>query len=117
MSTEKYDYDSASYECNALGGHLASVKTPEKVDIVSDLAQGEKIWVGLDDRTQEGVFVWHEDGEVLSESLKEDLFALGQPSNNQGMEHCVHLRLDARDLNDAKCSFEFIFACEMRPGL
>ncbi|GFO03473.1 C-type lectin-related protein 4 [Plakobranchus ocellatus] len=107
-------YESATSKCNAMGGYLASVRTAERLQMAVGLAQGNDMWVGMDDLVQEGEYRWQEDGELLTDTERADVFKPGEPNNN-GNEDCVHYRRSNDQLNDSRCSSLKNALCESPP--
>ena len=108
-------YNQATSQCASMGGYLASVKTAEKLALITDLAKGDKIWVGLDDIEEEGRYVWQEDASILTQAIIDSVFFRGQPSNYRGAEHCIQLMDEKLKLNDVRCSSKSDAVCEISP--
>ncbi|GFR71176.1 C-type lectin-related protein 4 [Elysia marginata] len=115
FQTEKLPYHFAGLRCTELGGYLASAKTAAKLALLVDLVQGQSFWVGLDDRKKNTVFVWAEDNSLLTLKQIQDVFRPGEPSH-QALEHCAGVNLPTEKLDDRKCSFQYNFICEAKPG-
>lgn len=78
-------------EAEFLGGHLATVRSDaESQWIYSTLSSfgdiARHLWIGLNDVSLEGRFVW-----VSGESVGYTNWLLGQPDNNGGVEDYVHM--------------------------
>ncbi|GFR76756.1 C-type lectin-related protein 4 [Elysia marginata] len=107
------NYTIATSQCHSLGGYLASVKTPEKLAMVANFANGADLWVGIDDRVVEGRFIWQEDSSVLTDAVKNAVFAPGQPNNAEGREDCIHYMASRDALNDQHCWDTAYALCEI----
>jgi hypothetical protein len=84
------DYNTALDDCKAHGGTLVLDKSKDVTDFLIDqliyeLGDGSKIWIGLNDKTTEGTYVW-EDGTTLSDYTN---WAPGRNSSNQ-LHDCVN---------------------------
>ncbi|GFO33438.1 C-type lectin-related protein 4 [Plakobranchus ocellatus] len=108
-------YNSATSECNSLGGYLVSVRTAEKLQMVTAFDQGSSIWVGIDDQAKEGQYRWQEDGELLTNAEQTAAFYPGEPNNHENMEDCVLYRSSDDLLNDSYCWFSRKALCESQP--
>ncbi|GFO31983.1 C-type lectin-related protein 4 [Plakobranchus ocellatus] len=115
MITPATTYGHATSVCIDSGGHLASMKTVEKLAMVDSLALGRQLWIGLDDQVDEGVYIWQEDGSQLTDIEMADLFDDNEPNNWRGREDCVHFRGNRGRLNDEPCWSKKIGLCEMSP--
>ncbi|GFR75197.1 lectin C-type domain containing protein [Elysia marginata] len=111
-------YQTAAKRCQDQGAFLASTKTLEKMALLWKLSSrmGPRyFWVGLDDRKVNKVFVWLEDGTVLSPEKTLELFAPGEP-NHMEKEHCVSIRAPVKKLTDRRCVMKHYYFCETKPG-
>ncbi|XP_037083319.1 C-type lectin 1-like isoform X1 [Pollicipes pollicipes] len=81
-------YDRAEQECAELDAHLAVPRTRNQNLCVAGLAGYERVWLGITDREEEGVFK-AADGGVVTAS--EAHWSKGQPDNTVNLEHCVEL--------------------------
>ncbi|GFN96793.1 C-type lectin, partial [Plakobranchus ocellatus] len=108
-------YDQATSLCADSGGYLASVKTVDKLAMVVSLAQGNNLWIGLDDQATEGVYVWQQDFTHLTSTQINDTFTKGEPNNGWNVEDCVHFRGNTGRLNDQHCWDNMLGLCETLP--
>ncbi|GFR61832.1 C-type lectin-related protein 2 [Elysia marginata] len=111
-------YEMAASRCQDQGAFLASTKTLEKMALLWQLSLGMEpryFWVGLDDRGTSKVFVWLEDGTVLSPEKTLELFASGEPDHGD-KEHCASIRTPVEKLSDRRCVLKHYYFCEMKPG-
>ena len=77
------------------------IPSSSKLEILKTLGLGQ-VWVGLDDVTSEGQYVWS-DGRLMT-SQEWSLWAGGEPSTQRN-EDCVVFRGGNREgFNDVKCS-------------
>ncbi|XP_055901599.1 CD209 antigen-like protein 2 [Biomphalaria glabrata] len=105
-------YNDSLYKCQDLGSNLFTIKVPEKLNILLNAVKTFNVeyWIGLNDRDQEGVFRWVDDGSVWTKSFP--LFAPYQPDNMLG-EDCIQYHPIFYPINDYLCSHESRFICEM----
>ena len=101
--------------CRSLGGFLATVKTTQKLQMVIELSGSTNAWVGMDDLAEEGVYLWQEDNQTLTEKVRLEVFVTDNPNNFRGNEDCVEYRSDKSALNDSKCGSLYPALCESRP--
>jgi hypothetical protein len=76
-------------EAVALGGHLASIESQSEQDwIWQTFGAGKErhLWIGLTDVALEGAFVWSSGAPLAYTN-----WTPGEPSNEWGIEHWVHL--------------------------
>jgi len=100
--------------CEALGGQLVILETPERSDAVGETVSAvtsARFWIGLTDRDAEGSWIWV-DGSPLAYTSR---WAPGEP-NDSGGEDCVHNNWNAVGYwNDLDCSSTQPFVCEDVP--
>ena len=92
-----------------MGAHLVEYENQQEIYDVSptlNLAK-KKYWIGLDDITNEGIFVWEHSGQSLSYL---DSWNSGEP-NNHNNEDCVVQRYN-RDWSDIECKEGNYYICE-----
>ncbi|XP_055873401.1 uncharacterized protein LOC129923976 [Biomphalaria glabrata] len=110
QSTERLNFTMARSDCAAKGASLFTVNTFEKLQIAG-LLPGSYL-IGLNDNETEKTFVFEVDNSILDESLKQQLFASGQPDDLYSDEDCVVYVDYFRGLNDISCSRNEIYVCE-----
>jgi hypothetical protein len=104
-------WDNAGEACAALDdgcvlAWLDAVADLEAVRAGIDLrAPGSEVWIGLNDRVEEGRFVWIDGTEPSFTSWAPD-----QPNNGEGIQHCVRMLGDGT-WNDSDCSALYPFTC------
>ncbi|XP_059150281.1 CD209 antigen-like protein E [Physella acuta] len=98
-----------------MGGNLYTVKSQEKLSILWEIVAAERVefWVGLDDLSSVGVWRWADDGTDMADSWGPVIFATGEPSS-PGVEDCVEYQPRIQGLNDAFCSLQSRYLCEMK---
>ncbi|RUS90178.1 hypothetical protein EGW08_002057 [Elysia chlorotica] len=106
-------YKVATRTCASWGGHLASVKTSAKLDLIANISSGESRWIGLDDIDTEGQHIWQSDGSMLTSAEQEAVFGSFEPNNRNGAEDCVEFRRKTQKLNDLPCRYEIRYICEI----
>ncbi|GFO33433.1 hypothetical protein PoB_005993800 [Plakobranchus ocellatus] len=113
LLTKPRSYKSATSECNSLGGYLVSVRTAEKLQMVTAFDEGSSIWVGLDELAQEGQFRWQENGELLTGAEQTAVFHRN-PLTNSNWD-CVLYYYYNDNLHGYNCWKLFPALCESRP--
>jgi Lectin C-type domain/Domain of Unknown Function (DUF1080) len=84
---KKLSWHEARLKCQALGGHLAVVKSEEENRFLMSLMKTHGVtvvWLGATDERVERTWVW-----VDGEPLRYSNWNPGQPNNKQGQEHFV----------------------------
>ncbi|XP_078589882.1 uncharacterized protein LOC144870048 [Branchiostoma floridae x Branchiostoma japonicum] len=110
MNSMRVPYSSASQICRFNGGELPRVKDQGTADFIKELAAGSEVWVGLDDRTDEGQYVWLADGTAIAEG-DYTAWASGQPSDTLSWNDCV--RMDAEgQWTTINCNDFTAYVCE-----
>ena len=92
-----------------MGGHLASIHSQVENDLVTNLAGvGNKIWIGQNDRDEEGTWV-HTDGTKQTWTN----WIAGEP-NGQNNENCAEINYDAGpgEWNDGNCDTPRGYVCK-----
>ena len=106
----EHDYKTSLFVCKAMGAHLVEYENQQEIDaVISALNLGGKSrhWIGLDDITQEGTFVWEHSGQNLSYS---EAWKVGEP-NDRNNEDCVVQHRG--NWSDAECDQVYNYICEM----
>ncbi|XP_072171106.1 CD209 antigen-like protein A [Diadema setosum] len=120
---DQKEWTAARDACGEIGGKLVKFESDAEVATVRNfvmstykLDQFGSVWTGLNDRSNEGTYVW--DGFGGSLSTSSSLWGAGHPDNVYNFwyrsdEDCVELR--GRKLNDLYCADELPFVCEYHP--
>ncbi|PVD31854.1 hypothetical protein C0Q70_07273 [Pomacea canaliculata] len=121
LYTTKQDYQTAKNRCGDDGAHLFNLKSRE-LDVppllllmdtngqVLSSTFGQGLWVGADDITTEGHFLWSDGITLLRDS---GLWERGQPDDGGSNEDCVEvLRPNNVSINDLPCSKKLGFVCQ-----
>ncbi|KAL7739801.1 hypothetical protein ACLKA6_018046 [Drosophila palustris] len=108
--TEKLNWFEAANSCREMGANLASLKSEEEFNAVSERVSSFHYWLGINDLGSEGVFKSTISGKV-AEYVK---WHKGEPNNSNDGEHCVELEWTGgnRAMNDNDCQAKFNFICE-----
>jgi len=96
----------ADCESDGDGTHLVVIDDPAELVQVSTLVGGGDVWVGVDDRIAEDVWL-----TVLGDLAEFLPWAATEP-NDDGNEDCVELRTATRTYNDRECAFVGRYVCE-----
>ncbi len=101
-------WSDAKADCEAMGGHLAVVTSPEENDFVYDHGASLANWIGASDLDVEGTFAW-----VTGEPFAFTNWRVNQPDNYEDNEDAVSFFQDPTwndrsmtDLRAAVCEFE-----------
>ncbi|CAL1525996.1 unnamed protein product [Lymnaea stagnalis] len=108
-STEAQD------SCKSYNGHLYTMRSTEKSDILkrANLVPNNEYWIGLNDREEENVFRWVDNGEIMSQEQRIRLFKPNQPDNADSGEDCVVYDQRTQRLHDDKCHRQKAYICEI----
>ena len=118
VSSKQHTYPIATRDCTAKGGHLVTTKTFEKLELVASLVGDEtKVWIGLDDKPQVGVFVWQDEGQPMSDLVRQLLFRPDWNYDPSDGKNCGILRPGILDLSNTRCRAGLVYVCETKPGL
>ncbi|XP_078365439.1 uncharacterized protein LOC144649742 [Oculina patagonica] len=93
--------------CSTMGSHLVTVHNQEENVYIQHRHNGERSWIGLNDRSVEGSFVW-----TNREISRFRFWASKQPNNFKNQD-CVHT-LGAKGgytWNDVSCNNCYNFTC------
>lgn len=111
---ERLPWTEAKARCEGLGFNLISIGSAEEDRFLFESlsAEGfEDTWLGLNDRSNEGTFVWN-DGEVLTYSNWDG----GEPNNgSSGGEDCGIMLMSrgrASRWDDRPCGRSYHYVCE-----
>ncbi|XP_066267572.1 C-type lectin domain family 4 member F-like [Branchiostoma lanceolatum] len=112
FSADQKPYNESQHTCNEEGGRLATVKTNETHNFLTNHVRATTkahTWIGLSDVETEGVWIW-DDGTVL---VGEGMWGTSEP-NGGTRENCVHI-YPAKDYlwNDSTCPSSYYYICEI----
>ncbi|KAI8486382.1 Sushi, von Willebrand factor type A, EGF and pentraxin, partial [Branchiostoma belcheri] len=112
FSTVRETFNSAQEICGYDGGRLATIEESETNDFILQKIRDElaldSVWIGLNDRQEEGNYVWS-DGMEASTGYTD--WYPHQPDNYRGPgEDCVEIRPSG--WNDRNCAEKLRFVCE-----
>ncbi len=106
LYTLSYDWESAAYYCDSLGGHLATIANAGENTFISSLIQGNPAWIGGSDMANEGVFEW-----ITGEPFLYQNWNGGEPNNDYGNQDHIQLLPDGV-WDDETYTVEKYFVCE-----
>jgi large repetitive protein len=106
------NWNTADAYCDTYGYDLLTIDNATEnawADSTADTYSTGKWWVGLNDISSEGTWVW-DDGTAVSYTN----WHSGEPNNSGGNEDCVQLnRFTDQSWNDEPCGSAFRFVCEV----
>ncbi|XP_052695027.1 versican core protein-like [Crassostrea angulata] len=118
LATERKAWNSAKIYCESKGAYLVEIDSLDENTwvieniIVPNLPDdcsiwGCTVWIGGNDRENEGHFVWSRDGNPTTFTNWDS----GNPDNYNGNEDCIEMRHDGI-WNDRRCDHRTLFVCE-----
>ncbi|CAG5128921.1 unnamed protein product [Candidula unifasciata] len=107
----KLNYTMADAECTNKGGFLMSVKTVDKLIILTQIWDFNNTWVGCDDLAEQGQYRWKEDGDLLTTETISSIFSKNEPSDNG--QDCVNIGAGSGKLGDMLCQMSAPYVCEI----
>ncbi|XP_034152477.1 CD209 antigen-like protein C isoform X2 [Esox lucius] len=119
LSKTKLSWDNAEETCIRLGAHLLVLNTEQEMDYISKVSEeGQRYWIGLVERTQEGHWTWVDGTDYRSTP---NFWDKGQPDNwdvRVNGEDCGELhpgpRTRRRLWNDSDCTLQSLYICEAK---
>jgi len=102
----KYSWANASSNCQSHGAELASLHSSADEDNARENSGGGAAWIGFNDRTSEGSWVWS-DGTTGNYTNWNG----GEPNDSGSGEDCTALRRSG-GWNDGRCSTELQSLCK-----
>nr|XP_039257316.1 C-type lectin galactose-binding isoform-like [Styela clava] len=111
--TDSVNYATAKAQCEGMGARLVSTGMRDnqvKNEIFPNhYLTGDRAWIGLDDISNEGIWVWS-DGVNETPST---IWASGEPNGGRS-DNCAEIRFYYSKIvaNDASCSNAHRFVCE-----
>ena len=105
-------WENARAVCLGFGGDLVSINNEKERNFLY-LDLNIASWIGLNDRLNEGQFVWS-DGTPFSSSVYSNWPWLDGEPNNSGNQDCVEIKSGGWD--DQHCSEERFYICERSKG-
>ena len=110
VSNENKNWIDSENACMDLGGHLASIHSKDENSFVKSMLDGRyEYWIGLNDRDEEGNFIWTDGSAVAFTD-----WGPGEP-NGQRMENCGHYftTRKAQKWNDVPCNLHKRYICKI----
>ncbi|XP_068927866.1 C-type lectin domain family 4 member K-like [Petaurus breviceps papuanus] len=116
FSCDSKSWEEAEKFCVSQGSHLASVTSLGEQEFLYKTVKGERHWIGLNDRHIEDTWTWV-DGTIYDAVQSKGFWIPGQPTNYQGNEHCVEMKMEALAAwNDENCELLYKFICKSPLG-
>ncbi|KAI8747751.1 C-type lectin-related protein 2 precursor, partial [Biomphalaria glabrata] len=75
VSKVEKNYIDARDDCKAKGGHLLTLKTHEKFQLLLKNDPDKYLWIGLNDRDYENIFIWEDDNSICNTTCQKRIFA------------------------------------------
>ena len=96
-------------DCLVIGATLVSISTEAENTFIAEQANAlteGKWWIGLNDRDEEGEYIWESGTTFDFEAWNE-----GEPNNYEGSENCVEMYSNSGVWNDVRCRNEQGYIC------
>ncbi|XP_073672061.1 uncharacterized protein [Paramisgurnus dabryanus] len=107
ISSEKKSWTESRSYCRERGADLIFINNKEEQNFISTHSGGDKVWIGLSDIEEEGVWKWV-DGSTMTSSF----WNKKEPNTSEGDEDCVLIEL--RGWADYPCSHDYKWICEKK---
>ncbi|XP_071488964.1 brevican core protein-like [Diadema antillarum] len=114
---DQQPWEVARDTCYELGGYLVAIETPSELSSIREdvltahyeITTFSQMWIGLNDRSTEGVYTWERVGVTLSPAS--DLWNGGQPNDHsRSNQNCVSF--NGAKFWDNPCTIDFSYICE-----
>ncbi|XP_050740874.1 accessory gland protein Acp29AB-like [Drosophila biarmipes] len=102
----KQNWVEAGKKCRQLGGYIAAIKDQEELDALKVKLEGNRYWLGINNRDNHEVFVSEASGRK-NPFLK---WRLKEPNNAKKNEYCVEYNNGG--MNDDPCSKDRSLICQ-----
>ena len=100
--------DDANTGCTAIGAKLASIESQCEQDLVFEVSTKVDTWIGGNDKTSEGTFVWPNGNEFYKSSAAVSgvftKLSAAFSSKSQSIQHCVQLKATSGEWDDVVCT-------------
>ena len=111
------NWDDANTGCTAIGAKLTSIESQCEQDLVFEVSTKVDTWIGGNDKTTEGTFVWPNGAEFYkSSAVVSGVFTKLSSSafNNNGQENqdCLTLKETSGEWDDIICTKFQNYICE-----
>lgn len=109
FSSTQQPWEGAEAACSNLPGStsLAVIQSDSENELFRSLVGGNEAWIGGNDRSSEGTFVWVDGGQWVYDNWRS-----GEPNNN-GNEDCVILQGNqGGKWDDRPCAQTYRYLCE-----
>ncbi|XP_051258056.1 galactose-specific lectin nattectin-like isoform X2 [Dicentrarchus labrax] len=104
-------WSEAERACLALGANLASVHSRADNEWVWGLINNKPAWIGGSDAQQNNIWLWSDGTRVGYTN-----WCTGEPNNNQGRQHCLHINWDGKKCwDDVECFIRRGYICAKTP--
>ena len=84
----------AQYQCQCTGGYtLANIPSAEVNNFITALAGGVNVWIGLNDQTTEGTYLWSDGSALGNYTSWKDNYPTNPdiPSANKETQDCIRM--------------------------
>ncbi|XP_072021362.1 macrophage mannose receptor 1-like [Amphiura filiformis] len=114
INEEEKSYEEADTTCANIGSTLTTINSADEQLFHTDVLKNKvsmPLWIGLDDKVEEGTMVWKDGAQVTYTN-----WANGQPDDFESNEDCVHMSkpIDDGQWNDNACDAPGIgYMCKM----
>ena len=110
FSSKATTWDKAMKFCQNNNGSLLEIDIDDEVQFILETPTAEsRLWLGANDRAEEGQFTW----QSSKRPVLPHLWYKNEPNNGRNIEDCVEIyKHHEGRLNDNKCSENLNFACE-----
>jgi len=112
IRTTAASWTDAEADCEAMGATLPAISDLDENNEIATRFAGDA-WIGYNDRTTEGTFVWSNGAPFGFENWNGTSPSTGATGD---AEDCAHLDFPNSDWNDTECTSLNVYACECDPA-
>eukprot|EP00105_Crassostrea_gigas_P043771 XP_019927919.1 PREDICTED: perlucin-like protein [Crassostrea gigas] len=105
--TDAVYWQTARSSCQRLGANLVTINNAGTQTFIENLCPDGIYWIGLNDISNEGTFLW----VATSTQVSYSNWNPGEP-NDSGGEDCVHLLESTHKWNDINCARNHSYICQ-----
>ena len=108
---QRKTWEEARDHCNQNGHHLVAFENQGEFDAVKDFIDVDRMYIGLNDRQQEGTFTWQHNDQGVGQFLPWADVDQKEGAHIHKDQDCLVVE-ENKKYSDVPCSDRFPFMCE-----